>query len=168
VEVDGSIGKSPCTVRGGGSVKAAERPVASIAEVAAAVEAAPERFRAALALAAWCSLRRGEMLGLQRRHINPLAGTVTIEQTLLPPMGGKAQLAPPKTEAGRRTLFVPANVMPLLVDHLAKHVGPRPDAWLFATSTGRDHVHGRCPQPRGLEANGAHRSRGRRLQGASE
>jgi len=133
---DGMLAKSPCTVKGAGSVRSAERPTASVAEVAAVLAAAPERFRAAFALESWCSLRRGEVLGLQRRHVNPLKGTVTVEQAYVPPMGGKAQIGPPKTEAGRRTLFVPENVLPLLVEHLDRFVGSGPDAWLFGTANG--------------------------------
>jgi RNase P/RNase MRP subunit POP5 len=57
--VDGDLVKSPCTVRGAGSVKAAERLVASVAEVTAAVQAAPERYRSAFLLASWCQRGRG-------------------------------------------------------------------------------------------------------------
>ena len=39
-------------------------------EVRASVEAVPERYRLALLLAAWCALRRGEVLGLQRADID--------------------------------------------------------------------------------------------------
>ena len=40
---DGPIAKSPCTVKGAGSTAAAERPVASVAELTAAIEAVPEQ-----------------------------------------------------------------------------------------------------------------------------
>jgi len=56
---DGLIAKSPCTVKGAGSTAAAERPVASVAELTAAIEAIPEQYRAGYAIAAWFRLRRG-------------------------------------------------------------------------------------------------------------
>lgn len=60
---DGLIAKNPCQVRGAGRTRSAERPVASVAEVAAAVETVPERYRLAILLPAWCQLRRGEVSG---------------------------------------------------------------------------------------------------------
>jgi integrase len=132
---DGLIAKSPCSVKGAGSVRSPERPVASVAEVAAAVGAAPEHYRAALLLCAWCQLRRGEVIALQRKDINLLHGTVHIERSRVP-AGSAVVLGPPKTAAGVRTLAIPANVLPALQDHLDRFVRPEPDAWLFADPSG--------------------------------
>ncbi|MGH9068616.1 MAG: site-specific integrase, partial [Acidimicrobiales bacterium] len=133
---DEVIVSNPCKVKGAGQVRSPERPTASVAEVTAAVEAAPECYRLALSLAAWCQLRRGEVLGLQRRDVDLLHGTIRIERAWSVPMGGPASLGPPKTQAGVRTLAVPANVIPALADHLARFVGPEPDAWLFPGEAG--------------------------------
>ncbi len=121
---DQVIARSPCQVKGAGTFKADERPTASVAEVTAAIEAVPESQRAALLMAAWCQLRRGEVVGLQRRDIDPLHGTIRI---------GRVR---PKTPAGRRTLTIPPNVLPAVLDHLERYVGPEPDAWLFAGEDG--------------------------------
>ncbi|MGH9105799.1 MAG: hypothetical protein ACRDZX_08180 [Acidimicrobiales bacterium] len=88
-------------MKGAGTVPAPERPVASVGEVAAAVEAMPERYRAALLLAAWCQLRRGEVLALQRRHVDLLHATVTVEQAWVVPPGEKPVIGPPKTESSQ-------------------------------------------------------------------
>jgi integrase len=133
---DGQLAKSPCTVKGAGTVRSPERPVASVAEVAAAVEAVPDRYRAAVLLAAWCQLRRGEVLALQRRHVDLLHGTISVEQSWVVPPGEKPVIGPPKTESGRRTLNVPEHVLPALEEHLERFVGPEPTSWLFGTSTG--------------------------------
>ena len=135
-KADRQIVENPCQVKGAGQVRSAERPVASIADVARAVEAVPDRWRLALLLPAWCHLRRGEVLALQRRHIDLLHGKITIEQAWSIPLGGKAIIGPPKTEAGIRTLTIPANVIPALEDHLERFVNPEPTAWLFGTATG--------------------------------
>jgi integrase len=57
-------------VKGAAGEKSAERPVASIQEVISALQSVPERLRLALVLAAWCQLRLGEILGLQRRDVD--------------------------------------------------------------------------------------------------
>ena len=133
---DGVIGKNPCQVRGAGQVRSAERPVASIAEATAGANAMPKRFALGVLLAAWCQLRRGEVLGLQRRDVDPLHGTIRVERswTVLP--DGEPVLGPPKTDAGRRTLTVPGHLLPALKKHLKTFVAAPPDAWLFPTSTG--------------------------------
>ncbi len=133
---DGQLAKSPCTVKGAGTVRSPERPVASIAEVTGLVEATPERYRAALLLAAWCQLRRGEVLALQRRHVDLVRGTVRVEQAWVVPPGGRPVVGAPKSESGRRSLTVPEHIVPALDHHLQHFVGPGPACWLFGTSTG--------------------------------
>jgi integrase len=133
---DGHIVKSPCQVKGAGNPRSAERPVASIAEVTAALEAVPERYRLAILLPAWCQLRRGEVLGLQRRDIDLLHGTVRIERAVVRPMRGPSVVGPPKTSAGARTLAVPSHILPALEEHLAHFVDAEPEAWLFQADAG--------------------------------
>jgi integrase len=79
---DELIVRNPCQVKGAGQVQAAERPVATLAELRVAQGAIPERYRAGFALAAWCMLRRGEVLGLQRRDLDLVHGTVRITARL--------------------------------------------------------------------------------------
>ena len=55
---DSRMSKSPCTVKGAGTTEAAERPVAALAELEAAVAALATRYKAG---AVWCQLRRGEI-----------------------------------------------------------------------------------------------------------
>lgn len=118
---------SPCKVKGAGQVRSPERPTASVAELGAAVTATPERYRLALLLPAWCQLRRGEVLGLQRRDVDVLHATIRVERAWSAPMGAAPLLGPPKTEKGTRTLTVPANVLPALSDHLERFTGHGPD-----------------------------------------
>ena len=136
-KADRQISQNPCQVKGAGQVHSPERPVASVRDVAHAVEAVPERYRLALLLSAWCQLRRGEVLALQRRHFDMLHGKIGVEQAWVVPMGSKPVVGPPKTEAGARSLTtIPPNVLPAVIDHLERFVGPEPTAWLFGTSTG--------------------------------
>jgi len=117
---DEIISRNPCQVKGAGQVRSVERPVASLAEVQAAVDAVPERYRLALLLAAWCQLRRGEVLGLQRRDVDVLHGEVRVERAWTAPMGQRPVLGPPKTDAGARTLAIPGNILPCVTDHLER------------------------------------------------
>lgn len=128
--------KSPCVVKGAGSVRAAERPVISMQDVVRALEAVPERYRVGLLLAAWCQLRRGELLGLQRRHVDILNGTIRIEQAWVVTAAGVSVLGPPKTQAGTRTLNVPGHVLPHLSKHLERFTGEHSEAWLLSGPDG--------------------------------
>jgi len=51
-------------------------------------------------------------------------------------MGQRPVLGPPKSEAGRRSLAIPANIVPAVSSHLEHFVGSEPDAWLFPTASG--------------------------------
>jgi integrase len=133
---DGLIARNPCQVRGAGQARSVERPVATVAELAAAVEAVPDRYRLAILLPAWCQLRRGEVLGLQRRDVDLMHGTIRIERSVVKPMDGTTIVGPPKTSAGARSLTVPANVLPVLQNHLGRYVAPQPRAWLFTSESG--------------------------------
>ena len=73
----------------------------------------PERLRLAVELAAWCELRRGEILGLQRGDIDTVTGAIRIERSLgeLRKDQGGVVLGPPKTAAGRRTIHAPETLL---------------------------------------------------------
>jgi integrase len=133
---DGLITRNPCQVRGAGLTRSVERPVATVAEVAAAVEATPDCYRLAILLPAWCQLRRGEVLGLQRRDVDLLHGSIRIDRSVVRPMNGISVVGPPKSSAGVRTLAVPAHVLTTLSDHLERYVGPESNAWLFTSESG--------------------------------
>lgn len=130
------IAKSPCRVQGAGGVQSPKRRIATPTEVITAIRAVPERYRAALILSAWCHLRRGEVLGLQRRHIDLAAGTLRIEQAWV--MVPTPHISDPKSYASARTIAMPPDVLPWVEAHLTTHTGPG-DAWLFESEN-----HGRA------------------------
>jgi integrase len=125
---DKIVVSNPCQVRGAATEKAPERPVASVAEVSALCAAMPEHLRVVVLLASWCQLRRGEILGLRRRDVDLLHGTLSIVSTRTRTMGGDIVTKAPKTNAGRRTIAIPPNVVPVLTDHLERYVSPGPDS----------------------------------------
>jgi integrase len=132
---DGLIMKSPCKVKGAGVERAAERPIATVAEVEALTAAMPDRLQLIIQLAAWCQLRRGEILGLRRRDIDMLHSAIRIEQSRTFSRNGSSITKSPKTTAGRRTLSVPSNVTRLLNSHLNEWTGADGDAFLFTLNS---------------------------------
>ena len=123
---DGAIGKNPCQIPGAGSDRAKERPIASPAEVAALIEAITPRYRAAVLLAAWCGLRRGEVLGLRHDDVDLAAGAVTVRRNRVELLENNRAAfdADPKTDAGKRTVAIPPHVLPVLAEHMATWAGP--------------------------------------------
>jgi integrase len=123
---EGAIARNPCQIPGAGSERARERPVASPAEVVALVEAITPRYRAAVLLAAWCGLRRGEVLGLFRNDVDVEHGTVTVRRNRVELLARAAGAfdGPPKTDAGRRTVTIPPHVLPVLREHMTMWAGP--------------------------------------------
>jgi integrase len=97
---DEVIARSPCRVQGAADEASEERPVATVAEIEAAVGACLGRYRAAILLAAWCQLRRGEILGLQRQDIDELHAKIEVVRAWLQVESGPAEVGPTKTKAG--------------------------------------------------------------------
>lgn len=132
---DRLIVQSPCRVKGAAAEEAPERAVASVAEVEALADAMPQELRLAVLLAAWCQLRRGELLGLRRRDVDEVHSTVSVAVTRTATLDGTEVEKGPKTEAGKRTIAVPSNLAAAIADHLDRFVGARPDARVFDTDT---------------------------------
>ena len=61
---DGYIVKSPVALKGAAGERVVKRPIPTVAEVDALAEAVPDRFKAMVLLASWCSLRFGELAAL--------------------------------------------------------------------------------------------------------
>jgi integrase len=127
---------SPCQVKGAGVERAAEREMPSLAEVDALAEAMPARLSALVLIAAWCGLRRGELLGLTRRDLDPLHGTVKVARSLSQLADGTISIGETKTAAGKRTVAVPPHLLPTLEAHLAAFVSLDPDSPFFPGSDG--------------------------------
>jgi integrase len=122
---DEAIPKNPCVIPGAGTLKAAERPTATPEQVAALIEAITPRYRAAVVLAAWCGLRRGEVCALRVTDVNLEEGTVHVHKNWVELLQAPVRFEKdPKTEAGKRTVNIPPHVIPLLVEHQRLFAGP--------------------------------------------
>jgi len=86
-------------------------------------------------LAAWGTLRRGEILGLQRRDVNVEKRSVHVERALVEPSDGILHYGPTKN-GEERTIHFSADVFEILINHLDTYVGNEPDAPVFTGNTG--------------------------------
>ncbi|WP_206448165.1 tyrosine-type recombinase/integrase [Agrococcus sp. KRD186] len=127
-------GDNPCRVRGAGQHTAAERSTANPAEVAALAAAMPVHLSAAVTLAAWSGLRRGELFALARRHVDLDAGTLRVERALLELRGQGITFGETKTRKSRRLVHLPPFAVAILEAHMREHVAAAPDALLFSTN----------------------------------
>lgn len=107
----GLLDRSPCILRGAGTEHARERPVLSVDDVLALADAM-EPYGVAVHLAAWCHLRRGEVLGLRWEDID--GDVLTVRRAVVSLMDGTHLEVVPKTAAGRRTVAIPPPVAALL------------------------------------------------------
>jgi integrase len=80
-------------------------------------------------------LRRGELLGLRRRDVDLIAGTITVGNTLLE-IDSEMRVDTPKTAAGFRILALPADVMTMLKTRLETFDALSPDHPLFPNRDG--------------------------------
>ncbi len=139
---DGLIRRNPCRIKGAGTGQSPERPVVTARQIFdLAAEVAP-RYRALVLLAAFASLRWGELAALRREDIDLVARTVKIERSLTPLPGGGHAFGPPKSSAGRRTVIIPAVVVPDITGHLDQFAASGNGGLVFTSPAGGPLHHG--------------------------
>jgi integrase len=94
------------------------------------------RFRALVLLAAFASLRWGEVTALRRCDLDLDTGTVRVRVAFVERSTGEILLGPPKSRAGRRVVGVPAAIIPALREHLSIFVRPEAGALIFPGAKG--------------------------------
>lgn len=140
---DGLITVNPCRIPGAGSPHHPERRTASLEEITLLANEVPQRYRAAIFLAAFSSMRSGELFGLQRRNVNVAESCVTVEHQLSPYASDSQLLIPTKSAASRRTIYLPEPIMKVLEAHLKDYTEESDSALVFTTSTGKPIFKGR-------------------------
>src|SRR5699024_11047786 len=115
--------------------------LATPAQVEALYEAVPQPLAIMVLFAAWCQLRRGECLGLQRRDIEwhpDGAATLHVRRQLSANSGDYTGTL--KSDAGKRSLSIPAIMLKRLEEHLRDNVAPEAKAPLVPA-----HARGSVP-----------------------
>jgi integrase len=131
----GYLPRNPCTVKGAGQERAPEMRFATVAQVAALADAIDSRYRALILVAAYGGLRWGELVGLRVKRVDLLHGRVTVAEQVAE-VNGQLIPGPPKTEAGRRTVTLPAVAAVALAEHLANFAEPGPEGLVFPAPQG--------------------------------
>lgn len=128
---DGLIVSNPISIPGAGTPHASERVPATAEEVAALASAMPSRLSAAVHMAAWTSLRAGELFALRPMDVDLRTGAVRVAAQVI----ADGTFTATKTR-NRRTVYMPAPVLEMLIEHLSRF--PRNDHDLiFVTATGQ-------------------------------
>ena len=133
---DGLIPANPCTIKGAGVEPADERPIPTVVQVHDLVEQLPDRMRCVALLAAFVGLRRGEILGLRRGDVDLDRREIAIVRQRQLDRHGNHLVGPPKSDAGRRVLTIPASLVADLRSHLDAFAQPGDDGYVFTGQKG--------------------------------
>lgn len=130
------IARSPCRGIRLPAVAQATRHVVNADELAALADAVGTCGPMAY-LGAVLGLRWGECAGVRVGRLDFLRSTLEVAEQFTRGPRGAMVLGPPKSQAARRTMAVPAALMALLADHLARRglTGADIDAWVFTAPT---------------------------------
>jgi integrase len=112
-----------------------DEDAASPEQVEALYDATPDLWAIMVLLAAWCQLRRGECLGLQRRDIewhDDGTATLHVRRQLNANTGDYSTNL--KSDAGKRSLSVPRIMRDRLEAHLRDNVAPEAKAPVIPTN----------------------------------
>lgn len=138
--------RNPCKIRGAGQWEAVERPfvptkiVLQLADAVVTLDKTKNktgstRLRALVLLAGFVGLRPGELFALRRNDFDLLHRLVAIDESA-PEVAGKRVLGPPKSEAGKRQVAIPPQIMDDIETHLERFVDADPEAWVFTGPRG--------------------------------
>lgn len=136
---DGLIPANPCRIEGAMNVKRKRQPVVlDVDQLAALAEAIrPERFKAAILIAAWCGLRWGELIELRRADIADDCSTVNVARAA--GHRGGCLVDTPKDDEPR-TIVIPPHIRADVKHHLDVHTASAPNALLLAPARGGCHL----------------------------
>ncbi len=140
---EGLLPVTPCKVPGATKVRRA-RSVVHIEspEVETLAGKMPDDLAAAVLIAAWCGLRFGEVVALDRGDVAADGSTVSVSKGMTR-RGGVTEIAAPKSETSNRLVAVPPHIRAALVEHLRDHTGPGDSAPLFTDADGERITEGK-------------------------
>jgi integrase len=95
-------------------------------------------YRPMVWLGAVLGLRWSEVAGLRVGRLDLRAGRLAVAEALVRGTGGHNVFGPPKSKAGRRTMFMPAAIVEMLSEHLERAglCGADTDALVFTDDEG--------------------------------
>ena len=127
---DGHLLANPCRESFKEEAKELHCPTAG--EVRAIAGSIDSRYRAMVLLAGFGGLRWGEVIALRRSAIDVTSGCLHVREQAVEMADGRLLVSDLlKSEAGRRTVYLPRFVVDALAVHLTAHAEPGPDGLLF-------------------------------------
>lgn len=136
---DKAATENPCQIKSAGKPpKPRDVKPLTPAELAKVAESAPEKYRAAVPVAAWCGLRFGELIELRRKDVHAEGDRIVLRIRRAATSVEKIGLVVgrPKTDAGIRDVTVPPHVAEILREHMKAHTGKGPESLVFTTTRG--------------------------------
>ncbi|GGO28938.1 putative prophage phiRv2 integrase [Microbispora rosea subsp. aerata] len=133
---DGLIKSNPCKIKGAGKEESPERPVLTMKQVFALADAIDPRYRMLILLATFASLRWGELAALKRKNVDVEAGTIRVTGSTTELKDGSVTIGPPKSEAGKRIVSVPAVLLADLRAHLETYAEAGDEGFVFVGPKG--------------------------------
>ncbi|NTZ20957.1 site-specific integrase [Paenibacillus sp. JMULE4] len=126
---------------------------AEIRAMLQALQKEPYHWRMMITLALTSGMRRGELLGLEFRHIDWKTGVIDVQQSVSISLKGEVIVKEPKTKNSKRKIALPPSVLEELRDYYTYRVKERNkigDAWqggehffVFAHADGKAFHHER-------------------------
>ncbi|MET7547099.1 tyrosine-type recombinase/integrase [Streptomyces sp. NPDC005500] len=128
---DELVRRNPCRVKGADRYDVPERPVLTVAEVYAVADAMAPRYRLLVLLAAFTTLRFGELASLRRRDIDTAGRVVLVQRAQAEMQDGKLFDKAPKSAAGVRPVAFPDEILADVIEHLERYAGTGRDGHVF-------------------------------------
>jgi len=135
------IDRAPPKIRGASTARVKRVAVpATFDELAAIINAMPDRLKLLIVLASYVGLRQGELLELRHSDIDGVAGTISVTRKVdKEVIAGAADaclncgraISSPKTASGTRIVHVPPPFLSMLQRHLLEHAAEGPTGLLF-------------------------------------
>ncbi|MEU3303368.1 tyrosine-type recombinase/integrase [Streptomyces sp. NPDC006678] len=128
---DELIRRNPCRVKGADRYDVPERPVLTVPEVYAVADAIAPWYRLLVLLAAFTTLRFGELASLRRRDVDLTARVVLVQRAQAEMQDGRLFDKAPKSAAGVRPVAFPDDLLADVTEHLERYAGAGRDGHVF-------------------------------------
>ncbi|MFD5336799.1 tyrosine recombinase XerC [Streptomyces hawaiiensis] len=133
---DELIRRNPCRIKGADRYDVPERPVHTVAEVFAVADSMAPRYRLLVLLAAFTTLRFGELAALRRRDVDLEGLTVTCAVLRAELQDGRLFDKASKSAAGARSVSFPAELLDTVTHHLEHFAAPGREGHVFVGPQG--------------------------------
>ncbi|AKA04776.1 integrase [Streptomyces noursei ZPM] len=133
---DELIRRNPCRIKGAGKETAAEREIATVAQVDAMANAVGPRWRLMVYLGAYGPMRPEEQAELRRKDVDLDRMTIRVRQAAPELTTGRRVVGDTKSEAGKRVVVLPQFLHKDLRRHLDWYAEKGQDGLLFVGEKG--------------------------------